>query len=146
MIIQVAKFDDLSYILPLIVQYYEEDRSDADMPDQYIIDQTVAMLDSPAHRVLLAFDVDKIVGVAGLALESIMGKLVAQEVFWKIHDDYTKSKVGAKLLRALEQEGKAMGAEVMTVVSLAGEHEQRVGNSYTSRGYDKVYSAYTKEL
>ncbi len=141
-----ATFADLEYILPLIIRYYEEDRADTELTDEFIVQQTVAMLQSDNCAIYAAVKDEEIVGVAGLNVAFMLGETQAQEVFWKVKAGYTKTKAGAKLLAALEEEAKSMKAETFTVVALAGPHERRIGNSYVSKGFQPVCSTYTKRL
>jgi N-acetylglutamate synthase-like GNAT family acetyltransferase len=141
-----ATFVDLEYVLPLVIEYYTEDRTDTNLTDEYIIDQTSVMLSSDNCAIVMAVDNESVVGVAALSVSPNYGKLAAQEVFWKVAPSHTKTRVGAQLLKRLEDEAKAMAADTMTVVALTGEHEKRVANSYVSRGYAPVCSTYIKNL
>jgi N-acetylglutamate synthase-like GNAT family acetyltransferase len=141
-----ASFKDLEYVLPLILEYYENDRSDVEVNDEYVVQQTATMLQSDNCAIFAAVKDLEVVGVAGLSVSFNMGQTLAQEVFWKVSEEYTSSKAGAKLLKALEDEAATMEADAITVVALPGAHERRVGNSYKSRGYSPVCSTYKKKL
>jgi hypothetical protein len=141
-----ASFMDLEYILPLVIEYYENDRPDVEVTDTYIIEQTTALLNLEDSCIYAAVVDGEVAGVAGMCVANNMGKNVAQEVFWKVKEGYSKTKAGAKLLKALEEEAVAMNAEAITVVALPGEHQKRVENSYTTRGYAPVCSTYMKSL
>lgn len=141
-----ATFKDLEYILPLIIEYYENDRPEVDLSDEYVLDQTIMMVESDNCAVVYASKDGEVIGVAGVNVSYTFDSLQAQEVFWKVKDGFTKTKAGAMLLSALEDEAKEMNAEAFTVIALAGPHEKRVGNSYVSRGYEPVCSTYMKRL
>jgi N-acetylglutamate synthase-like GNAT family acetyltransferase len=141
-----AEFKDLEYILPLVLEYYETDRTDVALEDSDIIDTVAYMLQDSCYSVVMSKQDNEVTGVAAVSVSNMLGNVTAQEVFWKVDKDHTRSKAGALLLKALESQAQEMGAEVITVVALAGEHEKRIGNSYVSRGYDPVYSTYLKRL
>ena len=141
-----ASFDDIHHVIPLVLKYYEEDRDDVEMTDDYIIQNVAAMLESDACAIITAIHEGEVIGVAGLSIGENYGQQVAQEMFWKVDQEHTKGKAGSLLLKALEEEALTMGAETFNVVALAGEHEKRVGNSYVSRGYQPVCSTYMKKL
>ena len=138
--------DDLMLILPLVKQYYEEDREDVTMTEGDLADHLANVLLTGTCTVFYAVLDNEVAGVVSMVASPIMGRILAQEVFWKVSDKYSRTKTGAKLLTALEEEAQRVGAEAITLVAIAGEHSKRVGNSYMSRGYEPLAHTYIKNL
>jgi GNAT superfamily N-acetyltransferase len=144
--IKKAELDDLMLIFPLVREYYMEDRNDVDMLEGDLLEHLANVLVTESCSVFYAVLDEEVAGVASMVANPVMGKVLAQEVFWKVASKYRKTKTGARLLTALEEEAGRAGATALTLVAIAGEHDKRVGNSYVSRGYEPLAHTYIKRL
>jgi hypothetical protein len=144
--IKKAGLDDLMLIFPLVSEYYTEDRNDVDMLEGDLLEHLANVLVTDSCSVFYAILDKEVAGVTSMVASSVMGKVLAQEVFWKVASKYRKTKTGARLLTALEEEANRAGADALTLVAIAGEHDKRIGNSYISRGYEPLAHTYIKRL
>lgn len=71
---------------------------------------------------------------------------VAIENMWWVKEEHRNSVNSMKLLKRFEEWGKAMGADIVTMVSLEKLNPEKIDKIYTRYGYSKVESTYMKEI
>jgi hypothetical protein len=141
-----ATLDDLDKVLPLIVEYYEEDRKDIQGTHFDVAMAVAGLLSNPDASVFYAEGEGEIAGVAATLTTLALGSVMTQEVFWKINKAFTKSKAGSLLVSAMEADSAEREADSITLFAICGANEKRVGNSYEGRGYSPLAHTYIKNL
>lgn len=141
-----ATLDDLEKVLPLVAEYYADDRKDIEGTLHDVVESLALLLTSPNASVFYAEGEGELAGVAATVATLALGSLMVQEVFWKVNKDFTKSKAGSLLVSRMEADALDRGADSITLFALCGANEKRVGNSYEGRGYSPLAHTYIKNL
>lgn len=104
-------------------------------------------MQSPAFICLVA-DVDGIVGMASGVVSPVyfnQDHLSGEELFWWVSDQ-APQMTGVRLLRALENEAKALGCSTWQMKSLARLNGDRMASLYERCGYRASERSFIKEL
>lgn len=84
--------------------------------------------------------------IAGMLYPDLAtGKMRCMEYFWFVHPD-KRGKLGIKLLKALEQMAKAVGADHLIMAHLATETTEPLKRLYTKRNYQMREQLFYKDL
>ena len=74
------------------------------------------------------------------------GRLLAQELWWWVDEDYRGSSAAIKLLKEAEIESKRMGAEKLLMLYLDGLEGAKMAQIYERLGYKPQERTFYKEL
>jgi len=149
MIVRDATLDDVEALYPILIADIASDARLGTLDAEDVVQHLANMLMLPSVHILLAEKEDGIIGAAAITVSPALGSLgpvVATEVMWHVSAAHTKSKVGSKLMRALEARAKEAGAEVMVLQIAPDAHAKRLANAYKSRGYEELRTTFTKRL
>jgi GNAT superfamily N-acetyltransferase len=104
------------------------------------------LIDATWDTGFVLVDDNKIVGAIG-ALPSghlTTGNLILQQIFWYVEPIYRRHSV--KLLNALEEQAKAMGAQAVLMSMMIHEKTEHMERFYQMHGYKKFEIQYKKEV
>jgi GNAT superfamily N-acetyltransferase len=141
---------DIPAIVERGAEFFEEAGwSDVSAYDPDTMAQTLAnMIAAPGGIVLVAYDDDRLVGMAGgLVYPAYFNvhHLTGQEMFWWVAPEY-RSGLGSKMLEALEASAKDRGCHSWSMICLAKVRPEVVGRLYERRGYRASERSYIKSL
>ncbi len=74
------------------------------------------------------------------------GEMIAQELFWWVDEAKRGTSAGLRLLVALENEARDLGAKELLMLCLERVDGDKVANMYERLGYEPLERTYTKEL
>ena len=74
------------------------------------------------------------------------GRLCVAEVFWFLHQAARQGRTGLRLLAALEDWAREIGAGEILMMCLMGYQEDRLGQLYIHQGYAPLEVVYRKAL
>lgn len=107
------------------------------------------LIGAPNVFFMVAEDGDKIVGGIGVVVapsQTVQTKLLAQELFWYVDEDYRHTRVAIQLYRSAERWAKEVGAVAITMALLEGSMPDAVAEMYVRMGYEQVERIFVKGL
>ena len=107
------------------------------------------LIGAPNVFFMVAEDGDKIVGGIGVVVapsQTVQTKLLAQELFWYVDEDYRHTRVAIQLYLSAERWAKDVGAVAITMALLEGSMPDTVAEMYTRMGYEQVERIFVKGL
>lgn len=146
--IRHAMMDDLGAILEMGEEFFKSHPiSTTGMPYDYD-STTMYLMDTMEHGMLMVVEKDgDVVGFIGVGISEMPYNTdykVAQERFFYVHPEHRG--IGTKLLKEAEEELKAEGVDIISMVSLQAPGVEKVDAFYRGKGYTPVEHTYAKVL
>ncbi len=107
------------------------------------------LIGAPNVFFMVATDGDRVVGGIGVVVahsQTVQDKLLAQELFWYVDEDYRQTRVAVQLYRSAERWAKEVGAVAITMALLEGSMPETVASMYERMGYEQVERIFVKGL
>lgn len=112
-----------------------------------LVNSLAGMIETPAAILIGAFDGEP-VGVAGAMTFPAYWNAsvtIGQETFWWVNPEH-RGAVGGKLLEAMEDAAKELGASVFSMVALEAIKPHVVGRLYQRKGFLPLEHSYWKAI
>lgn len=107
------------------------------------------LIGAPNVFFMVATDGDRVVGGIGVMVapsQTVQDKLLAQELFWYVDEDYRQTRVAMQLYRSAERWAKEVGAVAIAMALLEGSMPETVASMYERMGYVQVERIFVKGL
>ena len=107
------------------------------------------LIGTPNVFFMVAADGDRVVGGIGVVVapsQTVQDKLLAQELFWYVDEDYRQTRVAVQLYRSAERWAKEVGAVAITMALLERSMPETVASMYERMGYEQVERIFVKGL
>ena len=145
--IRKAEYKDTDSILLLIMEFYEESLKEYGLSfDEDTLRETIkSFIDN--HILLVAEEYGKIAGlIGGLIANSNFDKRqkVAQEFMWYVTKEKRQGTIGIRLLKTFEKKCKELGADFISMISMANLEFDKLDNYYRIKNFKLTEIHYLK--
>jgi len=145
MIIRDAEMNDFDAIKRLAIAFAHDARQ-IDVDPETLAFTVKGLIESGIFKVAVN---GSVIGGAGALVFPHWwnaSELVAQELFWFVDEDYRNTSAGIRLLLALEESAKSMGAKKMMMLCLEELDGEKVSKMYHKLGYAPQEQTFVKDL
>jgi GNAT superfamily N-acetyltransferase len=150
-IIREATIEDIPKMVEMASRFHQYalvDKGFKFSPPDFARYSTFLMESSIANILIVDVDEEAVGAIAGAVLPWFMdsSQLVLTELWWWVDPEYRKGGLAFKLLDALTEWGKYLGASKMIMVSIEAEREETVRKYYKRKGFSYMEMQFIKEI
>jgi GNAT superfamily N-acetyltransferase len=129
-------------------QFFKESNLPGKFEAHIFVDTWTKIMNLGLGKIWANFQEDMITGAIGGLVhpDPYDGRIVVQEAFWFVHEDYRGGLTAIRLYRELENWARHSGASRMVMSCTLNKYVAKLRHLYESLGYRPVDISYFKDL